>query len=384
MVANDNAGELDERGALESIASKLAPTVSAWAQSLVGAGLPAMVVNDNAGQLDERGALESIASKLAPTVSAWAQSLVGAGLPAMVVNDNAGQLDERGALESIASKLAPTVLAWARSPVGAGLPAMVVNDYAGELDKRGAFESIASRLAPTVLAWARSPVGAGLPAMVVNDNACGLDKRGALESIASRLAPTVPRECVKNLFFDRTSLMQRIVILGNAGSGKSTLARTLGKRLGLPVVHLDTLFWEPGWVEPDAVQFRARVSAAIAADSWICEGNYARRTFDLRLPRADLIIWLDTPRLTCFARVILRSVLNRPRPDLAAGCAEKLDRAFLTFLEFVWNFDRGYRPGIEAVRLAMGPRIPVVHLRNSRQIATFLHGLPAMSGTCLE
>ncbi|WP_454238362.1 AAA family ATPase [Pseudomonas sp. AP3_22 TE3818] len=178
--------------------------------------------------------------------------------------------------------------------------------------------------------------------------------------------------------------MQRIVILGNAGSGKSTLARTLGKRLGLPVVHLDTLFWEPGWVEPDAVQFRARVSAAIAADSWICEGNYARRTFDLRLPRADLIIWLDTPRLTCFARVILRSVLNRPRPDLAAGCAEKLDRAFLTFLEFVWNFDRGYRPGIEAVRLAMGPRIPVVHLRNSRQIATFLHGLPAMSGTCLE
>ena len=117
--------------------------------------------------------------------------------------------------------------------------------------------------------------------------------------------------------------MQRIVILGNAGSGKSTLARALGKRLSLPVVHLDTLFWEPGWVEPDAEQFRARVREAIAPDAWICEGNYARRTFDLRLPRTDLIIWLDTSRLTCFTRVIMRSVMNRPRPDLAAGCTEK-------------------------------------------------------------
>ena len=109
-----------------------------------------MVVNDNACELDERVALESIASRLAPTVLAWARSFVGAGLPAMVVNDNACGLDERGALESIASRLAPTVLAWTRSPVGAGLPAMVVNDNACGLDERGALESIASRLAHTV------------------------------------------------------------------------------------------------------------------------------------------------------------------------------------------------------------------------------------------
>ena len=69
MVVNENAGDLVQRGALESIASKLAPTVSAWAWSPVGAGLPAMVVNDNAGELDERGAFESIASRLAPTGS---------------------------------------------------------------------------------------------------------------------------------------------------------------------------------------------------------------------------------------------------------------------------------------------------------------------------
>lgn len=169
--------------------------------------------------------------------------------------------------------------------------------------------------------------------------------------------------------------MQRIVILGNAGSGKSTLARLLGKRLDLPVVHLDTLFWEPGWVEPDAVRFRERVRNAIATDAWICEGNYARRTFDLRLPRADLVIWLDTPRLTCLMRVLVRSAMNRPRPDLPAGCTEKLDRAFLAFLKFVWQFDHGYRQGIEAVRMAMGPDVPVVNLSGARQIRGFVEGL---------
>ena len=66
MVVNDDACEPDKRGASESIASRLAPTVLAWERSFVGAGLPAMVVNDNAGELDERGPLESIASKLAP------------------------------------------------------------------------------------------------------------------------------------------------------------------------------------------------------------------------------------------------------------------------------------------------------------------------------
>lgn len=169
--------------------------------------------------------------------------------------------------------------------------------------------------------------------------------------------------------------MQRIVILGNSGSGKSTLARAIGQRLDLKVVHLDPLFWEPDWVEPDNEAFRARVQHAIASDAWVCEGNYSRRTFDLRLPRAELVIWLDTPRVICMKRVMLRSALNRPRADLPAGCAERLDKAFLQFLKYVWHFDRVNRPGIEAMRQTISPQIPVIHLRTARQISAFLEGL---------
>lgn len=169
--------------------------------------------------------------------------------------------------------------------------------------------------------------------------------------------------------------MQRIVILGNAGSGKSTLARELGERLTLPVVHLDRLFWGAGWNKPQLEVFRTRVNEAISGYGWVCEGNYHRQTFDLRLPRADLIVWLDTPRMICLSRVVLRSALNRPRPDLPAGCREKLDRDFLSFLRFIWDFNRDSRPQIEQERLARGPLVPVVRLRGVRQISDFVSSL---------
>ena len=169
--------------------------------------------------------------------------------------------------------------------------------------------------------------------------------------------------------------MQRTVILGNAGSGKSTLARQMGECLNLPVVHLDKLFWGPDWSKPQYEVFRSRVSEAVSGDGWVCEGNCYRQTFDLRLPRADLVIWLDTPRVACLRRVALRSMLNRPRPDLPAGCREKLDAEFLSFLRYIWNFDRETRPSIEKERLARGPLVPMVRLRSTRQISGFVSSL---------
>jgi adenylate kinase family enzyme len=44
--------------------------------------------------------------------------------------------------------------------------------------------------------------------------------------------------------------MKRIAIIGSGGSGKSTLARNLGDVLGLPVYHLDNLYWQPAWPRP--------------------------------------------------------------------------------------------------------------------------------------
>ena len=70
--------------------------------------------------------------------------------------------------------------------------------------------------------------------------------------------------------------MERIIIIGCGGAGKSTLARKLGEVLDLPVVHLDKLFWKPGWVETSREEFDALLAMELAKDKWIMDGNFNR------------------------------------------------------------------------------------------------------------
>ena len=51
--------------------------------------------------------------------------------------------------------------------------------------------------------------------------------------------------------------MERVMIIGCGGAGKSTLARQLGEKTGLPVVHLDQIYWSPGnWQHLEKEEFK--------------------------------------------------------------------------------------------------------------------------------
>jgi adenylate kinase family enzyme len=167
--------------------------------------------------------------------------------------------------------------------------------------------------------------------------------------------------------------MRRIVIVGCAGSGKSTLARQLGERLGLPVLHLDTLYWLPGWKEPGGDAYRARFAAAFGAEEWVSDGNFFE-TLETRLLRADALLILDRSRWLCLCRVLWRACFQRrERPDLPAGCPEGFD---WKLLRYVWRYDAVSRPVLEAARLAHGSNILTIRLRNDREVAAFLKALP--------
>jgi adenylate kinase family enzyme len=156
--------------------------------------------------------------------------------------------------------------------------------------------------------------------------------------------------------------MVRIVILGCAGSGKTTLARQLGERTGAPVICPDAM-WQAHSPENNIPAFRALMKQAHAGDEWISDGNFALATFDIRLPRATLVVWLERSQLYCASRAITR-VFKRGEPHRMVKLAE--------VLAFIWRFDRVNRPRIEATRLSHGPNVPVRRLTSSREIAAFL------------
>ncbi len=164
--------------------------------------------------------------------------------------------------------------------------------------------------------------------------------------------------------------MQRIAIVGCSGGGKSTLARALGARLGLPVIHLDALFWKPGWVESEPEAFRAAVDAAVSADRWVSDGNFTGASA-LRFARADTIIWIALPRWVCLWRAFRRAVLafGRSRSDLAPGCPERIDPAFYAY---IWNWDRLTRPKMEQALQAHGPSARLIRLADDRAVRDFL------------
>jgi adenylate kinase family enzyme len=43
--------------------------------------------------------------------------------------------------------------------------------------------------------------------------------------------------------------MQRVLVIGSGGAGKSTFARRLAQWASLPLIHLDAIYWHPGWIE---------------------------------------------------------------------------------------------------------------------------------------
>jgi adenylate kinase family enzyme len=138
-------------------------------------------------------------------------------------------------------------------------------------------------------------------------------------------------------------MSHRISVVGTIGAGKTTIARQISQRLNIPHIELDSLHWEPNWVEAPVSLFRERVTRAVSADSWVADGNY-HQVRDIVWGRADTVVWLDyrlTTILLRLAQRTLKRIFTRER--LWNANVERLSGLLSRDSVFWWAF-KTYKP----------------------------------------
>lgn len=120
--------------------------------------------------------------------------------------------------------------------------------------------------------------------------------------------------------------MERILIIGMSGSGKSTFSNKLGKALNREVIHLDKVYYPHPfrWEHTQSRdEWKQTVRDLVYKEKWIIDGHY-NSTLDIRVPRADTIIFFDFSKFLCLYRVCMRAMDKNQPFDKAEGNFNRL------------------------------------------------------------
>lgn len=135
--------------------------------------------------------------------------------------------------------------------------------------------------------------------------------------------------------------MKRVLVIGGNGSGKSTFSIALAEKTGIPVVHLDKLYWRDNWTSVSRDEFDSLLSEELNKDSWIIDGNYTR-TMTERLKYCDTVFYFDFSTIRCLLGVTSRVIKSygKTRPDMADNCPERFS---LEFYKGILSFNKRNR-----------------------------------------
>lgn len=127
--------------------------------------------------------------------------------------------------------------------------------------------------------------------------------------------------------------MKRAIVLGCSGSGKSTFSIQLHNLTGLPLYHLDNIWWNSDRTHISREEFDLKLNELVNLDRWIIDGDYSR-TYEKRIAACDTLFFFDLGETLCMDGITER--VEKYRSDIP-WTEQELD---LELVEMVKNYDK--------------------------------------------
>ena len=107
--------------------------------------------------------------------------------------------------------------------------------------------------------------------------------------------------------------MKRILVIGCPGAGKTYFAKKLKEITGLPVIHMDNLYWNKDKTSISTEELENKLLPYLKEEKWIIDGNY-HDTLKLRLEYATDVFFMKMSREECIEGILER--IDQERDDI--------------------------------------------------------------------
>ena len=164
----------------------------------------------------------------------------------------------------------------------------------------------------------------------------------------------------------RANCDEKVIVIGCPGSGKSTVSRTLHNKTGIPLYHLDMMYWNADKTTVEKSVFLERLSDVLEKDEWIIDGNYSS-TMELRMVACDTVIFLDYPLDVCLDGI--RERRGKTRSDMPWIETEEDSE----FIEFIKNYNEQQKPKVLELLKKYSDK-NIIILESREQADAFLNG----------